>query len=57
MAHEQTTAREAEAARRARYGALPEHIRLADTVEVRPAAPDPDRDTYNADEWLVRYSV
>ncbi|GAA5032246.1 hypothetical protein GCM10023335_74530 [Streptomyces siamensis] len=45
----------AEAARRARFGALPERIRLEDTVEERPAsAPDPAKDTFNYDEWLVR---
>ncbi|MFF4653375.1 hypothetical protein [Streptomyces sp. NPDC001380] len=45
----------AEAARRARFGRLPERIRIEDTVEERAAAPpDPARDTYNADEWLVR---
>ncbi|MFJ5268712.1 hypothetical protein [Streptomyces sp. NPDC088358] len=43
------------AVRRARFGALPERIRLEDTVEERPATvPDPARDAYNADEWLVR---
>ncbi|MGD1218549.1 MULTISPECIES: hypothetical protein [Streptomyces] len=45
----------AEAARRARFGTLPERIRLEDTVEERPAsAPDPAKDTFNYDEWLVR---
>lgn len=45
----------AEAGRRARFGALPDRIRLEDTVEERPATvPDPARDTYNPDEWLVR---
>ncbi|MGW0769056.1 hypothetical protein [Streptomyces sp. NPDC002676] len=44
------------ARRRARFGALPERIRPQDTVETRPATlPDPARDAYNADEWLVRY--
>jgi hypothetical protein len=44
-----------EASRRARFGKLPERIRLEDTVEERPAvAPDPARDAYNPDEWLVR---
>lgn len=58
MAYEQTAAREAEAARRARFGRLPERIRLEQTVEERPATvPDPARDTYNADEWLVRYCL
>ncbi|MFI9613477.1 hypothetical protein ACIHCM_17720 [Streptomyces sp. NPDC052023] len=48
----------AEAGRRERFGKLPERIRLEDTVEERPAAvPDPAKDTYNADEWLVRYCL
>jgi hypothetical protein len=43
------------AARHARFGKLPERIRLEDTVEERPATiPDPAKDTYNPDEWLVR---
>nr|WP_233273835.1 hypothetical protein [Streptomyces broussonetiae] len=46
----------ADAARRARFGTLPERIRPQDTVETRPATvPDPARDTYNPDEWLIRY--
>ena len=45
----------AEVVRRARFGKLPERVRLEDTVEERPATvPDPARDTYNSDEWLVR---
>ncbi|MEU6253815.1 hypothetical protein [Streptomyces sp. NPDC047043] len=45
----------AEIVRRARFGTLPERVRLEDTVEERPATvPDPARDTYNSDEWLVR---
>jgi hypothetical protein len=48
----------AEAARRARFGTLPERVRVEDTVEERPATvPDPARDAYNADEWLVRYCL
>ncbi|MGC5561293.1 hypothetical protein ACPYPG_00440 [Streptomyces sp. FR-108] len=48
----------AEAARRARFGALPERIRLADTVEEKPATvPDPARNAYNDDEWLVRTCI
>ena len=54
MTQEQITARQAEAARRARFGTLPVHIPLKDTVESKPAAaPDPDRDVYSADDWLV----
>lgn len=48
---------EAAAARRARFGSLPGRVRPEDTVEERAAAPDPDRDAYNADEWLVRYAL
>lgn len=45
----------AAAVRRARFGRLPERIRVEDTVEERPAtAPDPARDAYREDEWLVR---
>ncbi|MFI6345499.1 hypothetical protein [Streptomyces sp. NPDC050560] len=48
----------ARAARRARFGTLPERVRPQDTVETRPAiAPDPSRDTYSSDEWLVRYCL
>ncbi|MFF1283044.1 hypothetical protein [Streptomyces sp. NPDC058299] len=44
------------ALRRDRFGALPERIRLEETVETKPATtPDPTRDTYNPDEWLIRY--
>ncbi|MDN3264690.1 hypothetical protein QWJ26_33795 [Streptomyces sp. CSDS2] len=52
------TAEAADAAvtRRHRFGRLPERIRLEDTVETKPATrPDPARDTYHADEWLIRY--
>ncbi|GGZ16802.1 hypothetical protein ACWDE9_24445 [Streptomyces olivaceoviridis] len=49
-------AADAEARRRDRFGALPERIRPQDTVETKPATvPDPARDTYNPDEWLIRY--
>ncbi|GAA3043652.1 hypothetical protein [Streptomyces glomeratus] len=45
----------AETVRRARFGTLPERIRPQDMVEEKPATlPDPARDTYNPDEWLVR---
>ncbi|MGE7425869.1 hypothetical protein ACQKKI_08885 [Staphylococcus capitis] len=45
-------------ARSARFGRLPERIRPEDTVQVVPAtAPDPARDTFNSDEWLVRYAL
>lgn len=43
------------AARQARFGALPGRVRAEDMVQEVPAtAPDPARDTYNQDEWLVR---
>ncbi|MEU1853349.1 hypothetical protein ABZ499_29820 [Streptomyces sp. NPDC019990] len=46
------------AARRARFGALPEPVRVEDMVEERAAgAPDPDRTAYNEDEWMVRYCL
>ncbi|MFD9094791.1 hypothetical protein [Streptomyces collinus] len=39
-----------------RFSRLPERIRPEDTVETKPATvPDPARDTYNPDEWLIRY--
>ena len=45
----------AESGRRARFGKLPERIRQEDMVEEKPATvPDPARDTYSSDEWLVR---
>ncbi|QKV90888.1 hypothetical protein HUT19_03320 [Streptomyces sp. NA02950] len=44
--------------RRARFGALPERVRPEEMVEERPAvAPDPARNAYNDDEWLIRYVV
>ncbi|MER5601765.1 hypothetical protein [Streptomyces sp. NPDC002265] len=46
-----------EEARRARVGTLPRRITLADTVEQQAVSvPDPARDTYSADEWLIRFS-
>ncbi|MGW1894399.1 hypothetical protein ACWCP6_29785 [Streptomyces sp. NPDC002004] len=48
----------AESARRARFGELPKRIRPEEMVEEQAAtAPDPAKDTYNADEWLVRYCL
>ncbi|MEU9986465.1 hypothetical protein ACFZCP_17800 [Streptomyces sp. NPDC007971] len=45
-------------ARPGRFSRLPERIRPEDTVETRPATlPDPARDRYSADEWLVRYCL
>lgn len=47
----------AEATRRARFGKLPRRIRPEEMVEERAATlPDPARDTYNSDEWLIRHS-
>jgi len=55
MAHQRNAPDTAQTARRARFGTLPERISLADMVEEKPATvPDPARDTYNSDEWLVR---
>ncbi|MFI1399263.1 hypothetical protein [Streptomyces sp. NPDC020681] len=48
----------AEAARRARFGSLPEPIRLEDTVQELPATvPDPAKDTYDPNEWLTRNAL
>ncbi|MGW1786363.1 hypothetical protein ACWCQQ_45940 [Streptomyces sp. NPDC002143] len=48
----------AAAERRARFGALPERVRLEDTVEERPATPrDPARDAYDPNEFVVRYGA
>ncbi|MCX4586032.1 hypothetical protein [Streptomyces sp. NBC_01481] len=48
----------AEMARRARFGSLPEPIRLEDTVQELPAtAPDPSKDTYDSNEWLTRNAL
>ncbi|WP_052863270.1 hypothetical protein [Streptomyces niger] len=47
-AHHNTADRDASAARRTRFGALPERVRFEDMVEERPAAPrDPARDNYD----------
>ncbi|MGC3002730.1 hypothetical protein ACPF8X_31260 [Streptomyces sp. G35A] len=49
---------DAAVARRARFGSLPEPVRAQDMVEERPAtAPDPARNAYDPDEWLVRYCL
>lgn len=41
-----------------RFSSLPERIHPEDMVETKPATlPDPARDQYNADEWLVRYCL
>lgn len=46
---------EAAEARHARFGRLPKRIRPEDTFAGTPATtPDPARDTYNPDEWLIR---
>ncbi|WP_149549291.1 hypothetical protein [Streptomyces marokkonensis] len=48
----------AAAARHARFGHLPEPVRVEDMVEERPAVPDdPARRDYDPDEWLVRYCL
>ncbi|MGI8334826.1 hypothetical protein ACRYCC_33150 [Actinomadura scrupuli] len=45
----------AETAGSARFGRLPKRIRLEDTIQEVPAtSPDPAKDTYNPDEWVVR---
>ncbi|MFF3379191.1 hypothetical protein ACFYXF_40330 [Streptomyces sp. NPDC002680] len=48
----------AEAVRQARFGQLPDRIRLEDMVAAQPASvPDPAKGAYNEDEWLVRYCL
>ncbi|WP_405823383.1 hypothetical protein OG241_42455 [Streptomyces sp. NBC_01390] len=48
----------AEAVRQARFGHLPERIRVEDMVAAQPASvPDPATGAYNEDEWLVRYCL
>ncbi|WP_329269614.1 hypothetical protein [Streptomyces sp. NBC_01451] len=48
----------AEAVRHARFGQLPERIRVEDMVAAQPASvPDPATGAYNEDEWLVRYCL
>lgn len=52
---ENKTSDAAEVLRHARFGRLPERIRLEDMVEEKPArVPDPTKHAYNPDEWLVR---
>ncbi|MEU1404105.1 hypothetical protein ABZ471_17325 [Streptomyces sp. NPDC005728] len=54
----QQAAEPAATERHSRFGRLPERIRPQDMVETRPATlPDPARDRYSADEWLVRYCL
>lgn len=41
--------------RKARFGKLPERIRPEDMVEEQATTvPDPAKDSYNSDEWLIR---
>ena len=48
----------AAAVRQARFGHLPERIRLEDMVAAQSASvPDPAKGAYNEDEWLVRYCL
>ncbi|WP_431968323.1 hypothetical protein [Actinacidiphila sp. bgisy160] len=54
----QKTPDAAAAARRARFGKLPERIRPDQMIqESQATAPDPARNVYAADEWLVRYCL
>ncbi|MFI1356668.1 hypothetical protein ACH4TV_24280 [Streptomyces sp. NPDC020898] len=58
MTYDVKTTETVEAARQARFGQLPERIRVEDMVAGQPASvPDPARDAYNEDEWLVRYCL
>ncbi|MGW7041284.1 hypothetical protein ACWGDT_00860 [Streptomyces avermitilis] len=55
MPYEEKAPDVVEVARRERFGKLPERIHLTDMVEEKPATvPDPARDAYDYDEWLVR---
>ncbi len=48
----------AETVRHARFGTLPARVRVEDTVEEqRATAPDPAKDAYNPDEWMIRYGL
>ncbi|MCX5316822.1 hypothetical protein [Streptomyces sp. NBC_00154] len=48
----------AETVRRARFGELPKRILPEEMIEERAATvPNPTTNTYNADEWLVRYCL
>lgn len=44
------------AARRARFGSLPERVRFEDMVEEQVAPRDPARDAYSAAGSLISYS-
>ena len=47
-----------EKARRARFGKLPERVHPQDMVEERAVTvPDPAKDAYRSDDWLVRYGL
>lgn len=55
---EEQTTETVEAARQSRFGRLPERIRPEDMVVSQPASvPDPAKDSYNEDEWTVRYCL
>ncbi|MFF4232405.1 hypothetical protein [Streptomyces sp. NPDC001820] len=48
----------AETTRRARFSELPKRLLSEEMVEEQVATvPDPAKNTYNADEWLVRYCL
>ncbi|MET9089176.1 hypothetical protein ACIPX0_09790 [Streptomyces sp. NPDC090075] len=56
MTHEETSTDAV--LRKERFGALPERIRPEEMIETRPAVQhDPDRDTYDPDEFAVRYGL
>jgi hypothetical protein len=58
MTHARKTTDAAGEARRARFGTLPERVRPQDTVEEQAVTvPDPAKDTYHADDWVVRYGL
>jgi hypothetical protein len=49
---------DAAAVRHERFSTLPPRILPEEMVEEQAAtAPDPAKETYNPDDWLVRYSL
>lgn len=57
MSLTQETVDAAEAARHDRFGALPERIAPEDMIQGKAATVYPAEDSYNSDEWLVRYCL
>jgi hypothetical protein len=58
MNHARKATDAAGATRRERFGTLPERVRPQEMVEERAVTvPDPAKDTYHADDWVVRYGL